>query len=349
MSARYSSPLFLLVAFCACSGTTQSTGALPREEVRRKLLRYQEVQLHQRQFFVGLAAAATLDRATEAAYQEITRQLTWLPAGSQDMLRGMYRVDRSAQDSSGDVHVLAVLEREAAAAYLRKQAREVEEPVRVKLQGCQSQLKAGELQSAQACLEEGKRQLARVRELITAARAAVGDLARPTLLPAEELAEKLEGQITGGQTQRRSALIHVLRELDGQAAGDLDGELASMCTDLGLKRVSADIPAAVVRQALEGRASGLLSLARSAGAGYAIVGAIKGRFSSEDSGQFFSFADGGLKVFESTGGRIVAEVACQEVKGGHISRQQANEKAVKEALVRLKGQLQAKLNAIVPK
>ena len=77
------------------------TGSLPREEVRRKLLQYQGVKFHQRQFFVGIAHGANLEAATQTAYQEITRQLTWLPAGSQDLLRGMYRVDRSATEVVG--------------------------------------------------------------------------------------------------------------------------------------------------------------------------------------------------------------------------------------------------------
>jgi hypothetical protein len=330
------------IALAACPSTTTSSG-LPRDELRRKLLQYQETKFHQRQFFVGVAHGATLEQATDSASAEITRQLTWLPTGSQGLLRGMYRVDRSATDSEGSVHVLAVLEREAASAHLRKLCRDVEASASLRLVACRKQLRAGEVAAAQACLAAATEEVTKARDLMAASRAAVGDQSRRTFLAAEEEASALAKELSTSQATRRSVLVRVLKKIDGRASGDLDAEFAAVCTNAGLKRASGVLSAARVSEALGGSTDGLLGVARTAGAGYVLVGEIAAQFSSEDSGQFFSFAVGSLRLIETTGGRSVAEISCKDVKGGHISRRQANEKAVGEATAQLKRELQAKL------
>jgi hypothetical protein len=333
------------VALAACPGTTTSSG-LPRDELRRKLLQYQESKFHQRQFFVGIAHGATLEQATESASAELTRQLTWLPSGSQGLLRGMYRVDRSATDTEGNVHVLAVLEREAAAAHLRKLCRDAEASASIRLVACRTQLRAGEVSAAQACLAAATEEVTKARDLLAASRAAVGDLSRRSFLAAEEEANALAKELSTSQATRRSVLVRVLKRIDGRISGDLDAEFAAVCTNAGLKRTSGVLSAARVGEALGGSTDGLLGVARAAGAGYVLIGEMAAQFSSEDSGQFFSFAVGSLRLIETTGGRSVAELSCKDVKGGHISRRQASDKAIGEAAAQLKRELQSKLASL---
>ena len=335
------------LSLLGCPTPAGPTGTLPREETRRKLLQYQGVKFHQRQFFVGIAHGANLETATQMAYQEITRQLTWLPAGSQDLLRGMYRVDRSATDSEGNVHALAVLERDAATIHLRKLSQEADAAAQLRLADCRKLLRVGEVPRAQACLAAANLQVARARELLAVSRAAVGDPVRRSILTSETEAEALAKELSSSAAHRGSVLVHVLRHVDGQAAGDLDAEFAPLCTNAGLRRVSGPVASRTVVDALDGSADALLGDARRAGAGYALVGQVKATFASEESGLYYAYASGNLRVIETTGGRTVAEVSCQDVKGGHISRRQANDKAVKEAVARLKEELKPKLAALV--
>jgi hypothetical protein len=316
------------------------------EEVRRRLLEYQGLRLHDRLFFVGIARAATLELATQAAFGEITRQLTWLPAGSQEMLRGMYRVDRKVSDDAGEMQVLAILEREAAEAHLRILYQAEDSGALQLLHQCEGLLKAGEAAAATTCLEGARAKVTRAGELHAASRSAVGDHARRAPLASEALAVELTQQLGTTRTGRRSFLLHVLRDLDGRSAGDLDTEFSPLLIDRGLRRAQGELAAESVTGALAGSPEAALASARRSQAGFVVVGRVSARFASEDSGQFFSFADGTLRVIESTAGRILVEVSCKDVKGGHISRRQANERAVREAVASLKGKLKEKLVAI---
>jgi hypothetical protein len=334
-----------LVAACGERGPVGPGGASP-EEVRRRLVEYQGRRFSHRQFFVGVASGPSLDQATGVAFRDITRQLTWLPSGSQDMLRGMYRVEQQAADSSGTLHVLAALERESAAATLRKLSREADSQATAELAKCRHGFAAGELEQAKVCLEGANQRVARARDLLTAARAAVGDEDRRSTLDAEAAAAHLAQKLALAQTRRRSALLHVVREMDGAADGDLDGEFSALLSDRGLRRVSAEISTAAVQRALAGSPGAVLQAAKHAGAGFAIVGRVQARFRSEDTGQYFSMAQGAIQVIETIGGRILAEVSCSDVKGGHISRQQANERAVRAAVTELKSRLRAALEGM---
>jgi len=335
---RVSLLLLALLGGSGCPGTSGGSAPLPSAELRRKLLDYQQVKFPQRQFVVGLGAGATLELATATAFGEITRQLTWLPAGSQDLLRGMYRIERSATDEGGQVQALATLERDAANSHLRRLAREAEQAAAGRLPECEKSLGAGELDAAERCLAQGAAELARAADLFAAARAAVGDQALRAPLEPEARYAELRRRVSSSRTDRGSVMVAVQRVIDGRAAGDLSGEFARVVTDSGLKR--ADGTAA----SLSGAA--LLKAARQAGAGYVIVGKVQGRFSSEDSGQYFSFAEGALRLLETVSGKVLAELSCSDVKGGHISREKATEKAVREAVSQLGAQLGGKLRAL---
>jgi hypothetical protein len=335
----------LLLAPLALAACPPPGGGAP-DDVRRTLLQYQGLRLHDRQFFVAIARGATLEAATEEAFRELTRKLTWLPAGSQEMLRGMYRVERTASDSAGGVQVLAALEREAAEAHLRALYQQEDSAAVNALRECQRLLKAGEAAQASRCLERERARVARARELRAASRSAVGDHARPAPIASELLAAELGSELGSTQTGRRSFLLRILREVDGAADGDLDDELSPTLIDRGLRRAQGELAAGAVAGALAGNAEAALAAARRLQAGYLVAGRVRARFSSEDSGQFFSFAEGTVRVIESTAGRILLEVSCKDVKGGHISRRAANERAVREAVKLLREQLRAKLPAI---
>ena len=324
----------LLVTACPSGG---SSASLSGAELRRRLLDYQGTRFPQRQFVVGLGAGPTLEAATQSAFGEITRQLTWLPAGSQDLLHGMYRVERSATDTDGQVQALASLERDEASSHLRRLGREAEQLAANRLLDCRRLLHAGEIEQTDACLTRGEAELSRASDLIAVAQAAVGDSA-PALraaLPTQAQYAELRRQSSAGRISRRSVLVHVIKEVDGRIAGDLDETFAPAATESGFKRIQADLGTEVTSKALAGGTAALLQLAHRTGAGYALVGRVRSRFSSEDSGQYFAMADGVLKLLETTGGRSVVELACNDVKGGHISREQALDKAVSEAVQRL--------------
>jgi len=335
----------LALSLAACSGG--SAGAGPSDQVRSKLLRRQQVKLHQRLFYVGIADGASLEEATQTAYGEITRQLTWLPDGSRHLLQGMYRVDRNMPDDDGRIHVLAVLEREAASAHLNKLAREQRANLSTAVSGCAALVKDGDLVRAKTCytqrVEPG---VQRVRGLLAAARAAVGDLARPAPFLEEERATALKKQIGAGEVRGRSVMVSVLAVVDGKQRGDLNAAFSTSVATAGLKLASGSILPLTVKLAVDGNAADAASVAKDAGAGYAVVGVLEAKFSSEESGQYFAWATGRIRVIETTSAKAVADLSYDKIKGGHISRQQACDRAIDNAVKKLKQDLRLKLIAL---
>jgi hypothetical protein len=340
--------LLLLLPACSGGGAIGSSGPLPGAELRRKLLEFQASRYPARQYVIGLGSGATLEAATQAAFGEVTRQLTWLPAGSQDVLRGMYRVVRSATDADQQIQALTALERDGASTYLQKLSREAEQAARDRLPDCRRALEAGEIDQAEACLARGNADLVRASDLLVAARAAVGDaqIGPRAPLPTQVAYGDLARQSSAGKTGRRSLLLHVVKEHDGRAAGDLDETFAPAALESGFKRLAGELGSDVTGKALGGSPAALLKAARASGAGYALVGRVRAHFSSEEMGQYFAMASGVVKLIETVGGRSVVELSCQDVKGGHISREQALDKAVKEATRRLLEQLRPRLKEL---
>jgi len=213
---------------------------------------------------------------------------------------------------------------------------------------CRRAVAAGELDSARRCIEQGQGELARAGQLINASRAAVGDTARKSSLEGEESYSELAQRVSAGRLSRRSAMLQVWATLEAEAAAeeDLSSEFSPLLTDRGLKRVAGHVSVRTVQDALTDQVDSLAGSAGRAGAGYAVVGRIKARFVAEESGQFFSMADGAIRVVETTGRRVLFEVSCHDVKGGHITRRQANQKAVREAVRQLREQLGERLRAL---
>lgn len=345
MTARYLSQICLTLI---CLTLVACTAHQSPEQVKQQLMRRQQVKLHQRLFVVGMASSSTLDQATRVATAEITRQLTWLPddasdSGLREMLVGMYRVDRSVTDAEGNVHVLAVLEREAASAHLLKEATERRAKVRGTLEKCEQQMKAGEVLQARACLNQAHLQVKQISDLRAASRAVVGDLARPSPFAEEQRAAALEKQLGNSEARRRSVLVHVLRIVDGSRAGTLNDAFRRIISTRGMRLASGTVPDKHVGAALDGVTDQLAELGKSLGAGYVVVGKVAARFSSEESGQYFAWASGKLRVIETTAGRTVGDLVYDKIKGGHISREQACDKAIDNVVTRLGRELQRKL------
>ena len=343
MLARTS--VILLLAGCialpACSGS--GSGGGPAEEVRRQLLRHQQVKRHGRLFYIGIAEDDALQQATRTAYAAITRQLTWLPARQQGVLEGLYRVDRAITDRDGRVHLLAVLERQAAADHLRRLAGERRVHVKATLTTCERRLQAGEAKQASACIEPAQAELEQIRELLAASRAAVGDPPDRAPFPEEEQASALARKIADAGTRGRVVLLRVERVVDGKPAGSLDAEFGQVVSERGFRLADGTLTRGQVEDLLSGRVKQVAEGVRAAGAGYIIVGRVKARFSSEDSGQFFAWASGQLRVIETTSGKTVAELSHDQIKGGHISREQACERAIDNAVSQLQSALKQKL------
>jgi hypothetical protein len=343
---QWTRPGVLHAALVLVTLTFGCGGRGSRDEVRRQLMQHQQVKRHQRLFYVGIGEGGALEEATQAAYDEITRQLTWLPPGSRDLLRGLYRVDRTATDRDGRVHLLAVLEREAAAAHLQRVAVEKRAALKGTLNDCRRKLEAGELGGARKCVGGADQQVQLVRQLLAASKAAVGDPARPQPFPEEKEAAELTAKVSESAARGRTVLLHVLRVVDGQLTGDLDAEFRTVVSGSGFRLADGSVNTSQVNGALEGNTKALADAGRAAGAGYVVVGRVAARFSSEEMGQYFAWARGQVRVVETTSGRTVADLSYDKIKGGHVSRQQACERAIEHAVSRLQAELNRKLAAL---
>ncbi len=337
----------LLALLCAagagCAGPDGPAGGLPADELRRKMLRYQEVQLPHRQFFVGVATAGDLDSATAAAYAALSRELTALPAGSRELLRARYRVDRTGTDGDGQVHVLAVLEREDASTHLRGLRDTRREALRFALPGCAGKLKTGDVAGARACMGDLQRLVAEARDLHVASRAVVGDESRQAELPEEADVLKLEEQLRASERLGSSVLVGVLRLDDGEVTGDLNSTVSALLSRNGFKLVSGKLARGAIAEALGGATRACADQARLAGAGYVVLGELRAAAAGEELGMHFALADARLKVVETVSGRTVAELGREKVKGGHVTARQARDKAVENALSALAAELTQKL------
>ena len=73
------------------------------------------------------------------------------------------------------------------------------------------------------------------------------------------------------------------------------------------------------------------------------MGRLDSVFTGEEMGQFFAHASGRMKLLETTSGRTVGELSFKRIKGGHIGRRQALQRAVDNAAAELRAALKAKL------
>ena len=335
--------VLLLVAVLPACGS----GAGPADEVRRQLLRHQQVKRHNRLFYVGIADADSFEEARATAFAEISRQLTWLPEKRRGVLEGQYRVDRVVTDRDGRLHLLAVLERQGAAAHLVRVARERRAELQVVLGDCTRRLEAGQLEQARGCMAPVDGRLKQIRDLLAASRAALGDPPRAEPFAEEQEARELVRRLGDAKIRGKVVLVHVLRVVDGSVTGDLNAEFGRVVSEQGFRRLSGGaVSQRVLEQALAGKTLAITKVGREAGAGYVVAGRVKARFTSEESGQYFAWARGQLHLIETTAGKIVAELSNEQIKGGHLTRQQACDKAIANAVARLKAELGRKLSAL---
>ena len=334
--------LLLLVVVTAggCGGTT-SGSALDPDDLELKMMRYQQVRMHQRQFYVGMSRGPNLQSATREAYREITRQLTWLPAGLESAMEGLYRVDRSATDSEGKVHVLAVLHREACADYLRKMREDRRRRLQKHIDGCEKKVSVGERAAARSCLGSTRRELAVASALNAAIYASVGDPAPTSALPEQRSLASLVKRFEALDMTGKTVLLHLLRTVDRRVTGNLNASASEVLSGSGLKLISTPLRNRAVKKALSGDAARVAKMGRKRGAGYVIVGEVRARFLNSDMGQYFASGSGEIKVIETVNGRVVDEMTVDGIKGGHISRKQACAKAIDKAAEQLLEKLRA--------
>lgn len=315
-------------------------GALPPDQLRVKLKRYQQDQRHERKFLVGFAEGTNLQAATQRAYDAITRQVQWVPAGGRELLVGHYRVDKSPQDSEGTYHVLAVLSRQAAGGHLQNKRDEELKRLRAAVGGCRKLLDSCDIPGVRSCLGQLEAQLKKARDVHLASRAVEGD-SSPSPIPEAGSVLALKARLDRVAANRGSMLVHVLKSVDGKPAGNLDASFQAVVSKGGRRVASGTITDTQVKQAMAGNTRALAQASTDAGAGFVLVGSVDATFHSADKyGQYFAHATGRLKVVDAVCGRTVAQLTVPSLKGGHINRRQACDKAARTVVKQLSARLQ---------
>lgn len=338
----FSSAWIWLVLTCFNCATSNQEG-LSTEEMRQSMQEHQNASLKSGQYFIGLADDTSRATATDAAYFNITQQLNFLPPGSTEMLRGLYRVDSSRTDRQGRIHVLATLNREQASVYLRKQAREEGSALTSSIAACKNQVKAGQIAQASVCIEVVRQKASRVRDLIGAAAAAVGDKSTSTTLPEERQLEELAGELASSKSLGQVILVGVLKIVDGKNQGDFNSECNSTITTSGWKIASGPLAEAQINKILADPPADLAPTLKSQGAAYAFAGKVTITYLGKVKKKFVAKAKGLAKLLDTANGKIVAELTPAEVTGQGANRQEALNKATADLLVRLQAELSVKL------
>lgn len=323
----------------SANGQTTTADNLSRDDLRQRMRRYQHVKFHQRQFYVGIADAPNLAEATDLAQNRIRGQLNWLPPGADHLLRGLYRVARSGTDRAGQVHVLAVLDREMTSAHLAKLAKQAEGKADGEIDRCERLYKASELAGAKQCAQQLEPMIGRARDLYTAARAAVGDPATTIRIPSADRLAKLRTDLSDSKARRRWLMIQVVDQLDRGRLQHNGTPYAAAATDAGWKVVGALASVGEVDRALSSSADDLVQTARMKRAGLLLVGKVESSFAGEEDGFFYARATGRLRLYNVVSGRVLSELMVPELKAGHIARG----KAVQKAAAQVRGKLRQKL------
>jgi hypothetical protein len=337
------------VVGCAAGGTSggnTASSTLPPAAATKLLLDYQRLKFSERQFYVGLGAGSSLDLARETAFAKITPQLTWMPGDSRPLLKGFYRLGKTVRDAAGDFHVLAYLDRESASAHLQKSAQIEQDRGLSDANRCQTLLNANEIGKARRCLGQVRAKLPRIRQLVVAAKAAVGDRPDLILLPVESRVQQLRARITTDTTRRNVGVTWVVQTLDGGRPSFISSPFAQALTRQGWKVRQANATPGQVLSAIDGDATALLSAANGAGAGAVLVGQVTAKYLTSEDGFYYASASGTLRLVDAVSKRTLAEIVYPEKKAGHVGRAQAVQKAASQASAFLQAQVAtALLNA----
>ena len=136
----------------------------------------------------------------------------------------------------------------------------------------------------------------------------------------------------------------MLWTVDQRGRGNLNPKFQEVISAAGLKIVSRKIRDHFVLQALGGNTEKVSAISIAAGAGIAIAGKVNVRFIGSELGQYFAEATARLVVIDTESGRTLADLNPGPIKGGHISRDNANlratDKAIQAAKVKLARVLQ---------
>ncbi len=155
---------------------------------------------------------------------------------------------------------------------------------------------------------------------------------------AEQIMADLKQEQQAAKEILSTALVVVGLTVDGklQTRGRLwsaiRNKVQKWVVDSGLKIRPGGIPTGQVKAILSGDDGAAAKAATDKGAGMLLVLDLKCNFSSELDGAFYSYAEGGLRLIRTADGREIFTAELPSTKGGHISKNKANKKAIDNLL-----------------
>ncbi len=196
-------------------------------------------------------------------------------------------------------------------------------------------------------------------ELFNRSKALLSQLKEPQVVDglssevlAEQIAADLRTSAKAAKEAEGTALVVTGLTIEGKltTSGRLLGKAQNMIqkwvVGQGLKIRPGGLDRGQVEAILAGDKSAAQEAAAAKGAGLLMVVDLKCDHGSEIYGQYFSHAEGGLRLIRTADGRELYTTELPRLKEGHISRPKANEKAV---LVLLKKNVMPAVQAAVAK
>ena len=155
---------------------------------------------------------------------------------------------------------------------------------------------------------------------------------------AEQIAADLRASAQAAAEAGKTALVVMGLTLEGKLTtrGGLVTTMQNMIqkwvVNQGLKIRPGGLDSDQVQAILSGDKEAAQQAAASKGAGMLLVVDLKCDFGSELHGQFFSYAEGGLRLIRTADGRELYTTELERTKAGHVTRKNANKKALMSVL-----------------
>jgi hypothetical protein len=315
-------------------------------------MRRQQILSQPDRYVVGMAEGPSLVEARNAAFAQITDKLAALPESRQRLLRGLYRIDYLSTGTDGRVHVLAVVDREAASAILRKRARHRRWDLAKTLDRCGQLLEERQRRRAQQCLAWARQLEQEITDLRVASRAVVDqqppDVAMPESRRLPQLAERVQAQEEQEVTEGRppSVLVHIERYDDGERRGTANEAFVGLLRSEGLRVKERPVSRGLMEDALGERPEVVADVARAAGASYALIGRVeRRRTTTEHEEERYALASGTLRLIDASTGQVLAEVARGKIRGGDTADLRSPAQAFAGTMQELKRRLSRQLEA----
>lgn len=158
----------------------------------------------------------------------------------------------------------------------------------------------------------------------------------------EVLAEQIRADLNQEEQSAKevlsTALVVVGLTVDGklQTGGRLlsatRNKIQKWVVDSGIKIRPGGIPSSQVKAILSGDSGVASKAATDKGAGMLLVLDLKCSFNTEMDGAYYSYAEGGLRLIRTADGRELYTSELPSTKGGHVSHNKANKKAIENLL-----------------